>query len=771
MTSMFFSPPPKAQRTMPKTRSKKVDVRGSPVRLDETISLSREKGDLSDSGPIDGIAQGQTDNNSGNDQATIDSSLSKSISNPDPAVSIRGNTVPQFTIRGETPVGRGRGRVITPVTDSIRFTPIEREAIRPLQKITVIYCLPNGRTVTEEKFMSTYEYGQLLRRDTTSNPANNENIIRSQDQDSFQIGIEARGRDMRNIVKFSVTIAVNGDTHHARALLNDKKFAILSQERTREYGLHHVIGKREQPSVIAPPVTALKGVNEAKTGPASSTNKERVETEIKLDQTKVLDKTPLNVVTEPSIASENDLSTNNRDTSFLLDVSYETEDEIELTEYEIEIVESIPSKENPDRTKLSMFSCKDLVVNARGDPEKIAETKLLKSLESEILSPQIAHQLTKRRIFCSGNGTKEPVEVVKIPVEISTFGETLKGIIDSGSERSYLSKNAYERIKSLQVNSIVPDSTSTAGVCLGDNSLVKTEGGTYFVIDIGDVYGPQWFSVLPGLSDWYEMKRKLVNEQPDRFPDWKVENDELMYYRPDFAKAVIDDENPWKRVVKPSETLSIIQENHDQPQAGHLGRDKTLDHIRQNYYWPGMSRDVKSYLEDCETCLKIKDNQNPLKGSLVTRSLQFPWAQLPVANDVIDDWVERINKIDELRHTIKKKLKDYSEKRLAKLNSERVEQVPLKVGMEVYYPNKKLSSKSESYNAKLAHRYVGPAIIKRILGPMTVELVDKNDKIVGTLKLLVEKTHYMILLALYTRIYMYKKKHKNIHQHIVKIIL
>lgn len=34
-------------------------------------------------------------------------------------------------------------------------------------------------------------------------------------------------------------------------------------------------------------------------------------------------------------------------------------------------------------------------------------------------------------------------------------------------------------------------------------------------------------------------------------------------------------------------------------------------------------------------------------------------------------------------------------------------------------------------HAKLAHRYSGPAIIKRNLDPMTVELVDKNDKIIG----------------------------------------
>ena len=35
---------------------------------------------------------------------------------------------------------------------------------------------------------------------------------------------------------------------------------------------------------------------------------------------------------------------------------------------------------------------------------------------------------------------------------------------------------------------------------MGNRTIVKTRGGTGFIIDIGDVYGPQWFSILPGLS-------------------------------------------------------------------------------------------------------------------------------------------------------------------------------------------------------------------------------------------------------------------------------
>ena len=80
----------------------------------------------------------------------------------------------------------------------------------------------------------------------------------------------------------------------------------------------------------------------------------------------------------------------------------------------------------------------------------------------------------------------------------------------------------------------------------------------------------------------YETKYKLVQRQPDRFPERKLETDELFYHRPDYEKALIDDKNPWKKVVKLDDILPVLYDNHNVPEVGHLGRDKTLDRIRQN---------------------------------------------------------------------------------------------------------------------------------------------------------------------------------------------
>jgi hypothetical protein len=50
----------------------------------------------------------------------------------------------------------------------------------------------------------------------------------------------------------------------------------------------------------------------------------------------------------------------------------------------------------------------------------------------------------------------------------------------------------------------------------------------------------------------------------------------------------------------------IVQAHHDSPIAGHPGRWKTLELVHRNYWWPGMSRYVSSYVKGCDKCNRTK---------------------------------------------------------------------------------------------------------------------------------------------------------------------
>src|SRR5204863_6490596 len=55
----------------------------------------------------------------------------------------------------------------------------------------------------------------------------------------------------------------------------------------------------------------------------------------------------------------------------------------------------------------------------------------------------------------------------------------------------------------------------------------------------------------------------------------------------------------------------IIREHHDSPLAGHPGRYKTAELILRDYWWPQLQRDVRAYIEGCETCQRTKPHRTP----------------------------------------------------------------------------------------------------------------------------------------------------------------
>lgn len=61
----------------------------------------------------------------------------------------------------------------------------------------------------------------------------------------------------------------------------------------------------------------------------------------------------------------------------------------------------------------------------------------------------------------------------------------------------------------------------------------------------------------------------------------------------------------------------IVEAHHDTPLAGHPGRWKTLELISRNYWWPGLSRYVASYLKGCDRCNRTKTFPAKPSGKLV----------------------------------------------------------------------------------------------------------------------------------------------------------
>ena len=90
-----------------------------------------------------------------------------------------------------------------------------------------------------------------------------------------------------------------------------------------------------------------------------------------------------------------------------------------------------------------------------------------------------------------------------------------------------------------------------------------------------------------------------------------------------------------KRIVVPGAALpQLLHLYHDMPLSGHMGRSRVEFQLKERYFWPSMTEDIKAYVSsclDCE-CRKVEANKKwaPLRPSLPTC---FPFQR--IAMDIV----------------------------------------------------------------------------------------------------------------------------------------
>ena len=80
-----------------------------------------------------------------------------------------------------------------------------------------------------------------------------------------------------------------------------------------------------------------------------------------------------------------------------------------------------------------------------------------------------------------------------------------------------------------------------------------------------------------------------------------------------------------QQIVPPSLVTEIITSLHNSLTAGHLGAHKTLEKIRQRYYWPGFKTDVKHHILRCDKCQKRSGPPQKHRLWLVDWKISYPF--------------------------------------------------------------------------------------------------------------------------------------------------
>jgi hypothetical protein len=60
----------------------------------------------------------------------------------------------------------------------------------------------------------------------------------------------------------------------------------------------------------------------------------------------------------------------------------------------------------------------------------------------------------------------------------------------------------------------------------------------------------------------------------------------------------------------------IVTEAHNLKFAGHGGRFKTQERLRQDFWWPHMDKDIKEHIDQCKPCQTTTDKEKPPDGPI-----------------------------------------------------------------------------------------------------------------------------------------------------------
>ena len=65
----------------------------------------------------------------------------------------------------------------------------------------------------------------------------------------------------------------------------------------------------------------------------------------------------------------------------------------------------------------------------------------------------------------------------------------------------------------------------------------------------------------------------------------------------------------------------IIRLHHNMPIGGHRGQWKTVELVTRNFWWPGVTKEVKRYVEGCDACQRNKNCTEQPAGKLIPNSI------------------------------------------------------------------------------------------------------------------------------------------------------
>lgn len=127
------------------------------------------------------------------------------------------------------------------------------------------------------------------------------------------------------------------------------------------------------------------------------------------------------------------------------------------------------------------------------------------------------------------------------------------------------------------------------------------------VVSTIDISSPEIDLNSPSFdSEEYSNLKAKIKTNQEKYPDVKI-IDKYVYIRTQHYNGIEESEQQcWKLWIPSSLRETLLEQYHNLPTSAHGGMFKTLDLLRRLFFWPGMVRDVRSFVGNCVICKSTK---------------------------------------------------------------------------------------------------------------------------------------------------------------------
>ncbi|WVZ16861.1 hypothetical protein V8G54_009843 [Vigna mungo] len=226
-------------------------------------------------------------------------------------------------------------------------------------------------------------------------------------------------------------------------------------------------------------------------------------------------------------------------------------------------------------------------------------------------SPKLLHSSTYVRELHAITSTvkKWRQYLLGYPFVINTDHKSLKEIL---SQVIQTPEQQYYLSKLLGYEYTVQYKPGSHNVVADGLSRIPDSSGICYTLSMPNFIFMEQLRKSVETSSVYTTLLSCIQTDPAAHPDYTLHNGLILFKN----RLWLNPENTFR--------LKLIDEYHSTPIGGHMGITKTVSQLLANFYWDGLRKDVKNFIQQCSICQQVKSST--LKPAGLLQPLPVPTA-------------------------------------------------------------------------------------------------------------------------------------------------